>query len=77
MIILVGSKIDQSSIQASLGKPEYSYFFLLKSFMPVLERLGQVISVASSEEVDEQYDLHRAAGHDVVFLCFSPPHQTT
>jgi hypothetical protein len=76
MIILVGSKIAQSAIQTSLGKPEYSYFFLLKSFMPALQRLGQVISVTSTEEVDEQYALHRAAGRDVVFLSFSPPHQT-
>jgi hypothetical protein len=76
MIILVGSKIAQSAIQTSLGKPEYSYFFLLKSFMPALERLGQVISVTSTEEVDEQYALHKAAGRDVVFLSFSPPHQT-
>ncbi len=76
MIILVGSKIDQTSIQAALGKPEYSYFFLLKSFMPALRRLGQVISVESAAEIDEQYSRYRATGQDVVFLSFSPPHQT-
>ena len=36
MIILVGSKIDQATIQSSLGKPEYSYFFLMRDFIPVL-----------------------------------------
>jgi len=30
MIILVCSKIGHANIQASLGKPEYSYYFLLK-----------------------------------------------
>lgn len=76
MIILIGSKIDQSTIQASLGKPEYSYFFLLKDFLPALERLGTVISVKSVAEIDTLYREYRAAGEQVVFLSFSPPHQT-
>ncbi|MDD0844985.1 glycosyltransferase [Pseudomonas sp. Gutcm_11s] len=76
MIILVGSKIDQSSIQAALGKPEYSYFFLLKDFLPALERLGQVISVKSIEEVNTFYRQYREAGEQVVFFSFTPPHQT-
>ena len=76
MIILVGSKIDQSSIQAALGKPEYSYFFLLKDFLPALERLGQLISVKSIEEVDTLYQQYREAGEQVVFFSFTPPHQT-
>ena len=76
MIILVGSKIDQSTIQASLGKPEYSYFFLLKEFLPALERVGQVISIRHVDEVDALYREHRARGEPVVFLSFSPPNQT-
>lgn len=76
MIILVGSKIDQSSIQAALGKPEYSYFFLLKDFLPALERLGQVISVKSIEEVEALYQQYKEAGEQVVFFSFTPPHQT-
>lgn len=76
MIILVGSKIDQSTIQASLGKPEYSYFFLLKEFLPALERIGQIISVRHVDEVDALYREHSAKGERVVFLSFSPPNQT-
>ncbi|HBX55226.1 glycosyltransferase [Pseudomonas sp. UBA2684] len=75
MIILVGSKIDQASIQGSLGKPEYSYFFLMKDFLPALERLGRVLLVKSTEEIDRLYEQHRAAGEEVVFFSFSPPHQ--
>lgn len=75
MIILVGSKIDQNSIQKSLGMPEYSYFFLLKDFLPALERVGQVIMVRSTEEVQRLYSQYRGAGEEVVFLSFSPPHQ--
>lgn len=75
MIILVGSKIDQASIQGSLGKPEYSYFFLMKDFLPALERLGQVHIVASTERIEALSAQYRAAGEQVVFVSFSPPHQ--
>lgn len=75
MIILVASKIDQASIHGSLGKPEYSYFFLMKDFLPVLERLGRVQVVRSLAEIEQLAAQHRAAGETVVFLSFSPPHQ--
>lgn len=75
MIILVGSKIDQASIQGSLGKPEYSYFFLMKDFLPALERLGTVLPVKSTDEIERLSEQYRAAGEEVVFLSFSPPHQ--
>ncbi|MBF7728982.1 glycosyltransferase [Pseudomonas sp. N040] len=75
MIILVGSKIDQSSIRSSLGKPEYSYFFLMKDFLPVLERLGTVRVVESLEEIAALSERYRAEGEQVVFLSFTPPQQ--
>ncbi|WP_137817363.1 glycosyltransferase [Pseudomonas sp. 2FG] len=75
MIILVGSKIDQSTIQASLGKPEYSYFFLMKDFMPALEQIGTVILVKSLVEIESLYARYRAEGQPIIFLNFSPPHQ--
>lgn len=76
MIILVASKIDQASIHSSLGKPEYSYFFLMKDFLPVLERLGRVQVVHSLVEIERLTAQYQAAGESVVFLSFSPPHQT-
>lgn len=75
MIFLVASKIDQASIHGSLGKPEYSYFFLMKDFLPVLERLGRVQVVQTLAEIEQLAAQHRAAGETVVFLSFSPPHQ--
>lgn len=75
-LILIGSKINQDSIQRSLGKPEYSYFFLMKEFIPALQRLGTVVEVKSLDEVDALYDLHSAQGRKVIFLSFSPPQQT-
>lgn len=76
MIILVSSKISQTDIQASLGKPEYSYFFLMKEYIPALERVGTVIVVDEIVQVDDLYSQYVAAGEQVVFLSFSPPHQT-
>jgi hypothetical protein len=75
-LILIGSKINQGSIQRSLGKPEYSYFFLMKEFIPALQRLGTVVEVRSLDEVDALYDQHGAQGRKVIFLSFSPPQQT-
>lgn len=75
MIILIGSKIRQSDILDSLGKPEYSYFFLMKDFIPALERVGRVLEVQSADEIDRLYANLSAQGEDVVFLSFSPPQQ--
>ncbi|MDP3847596.1 MAG: glycosyltransferase [Pseudomonas sp.] len=75
MIILISSKIGQADIHAALGKSEYSYFFLMKDFIPALERVGTVIQVKNLAEIESLYAGYRAAGQDVVFLSFSPPHQ--
>ncbi len=76
MIILVNSKISQSNIVESLGKPEYSYYFLLREFLPALEQIGTLIQISSLDEVDTLYDQYTAAGEDVIFLSVSPPQQT-
>ena len=76
MIIIVNSKVSSASIQGSLGKPEYSYYFLLKQFMPALEQIAQVISVESSDEVDPLYRELSQSGKNVLFLSVSPPQQT-
>ncbi|MEO4048035.1 glycosyltransferase [Pseudomonas sp. CAU 1711] len=76
MIILVCSKISQASIQASLGKPEYSYYFLLKEFLPALERIAQIEVLDSVADVDSLYRQYTEAGEAVLFLSVSPPHQT-
>lgn len=75
MIILISSKIDETDIQAALGKPEYSYFFLMKDFMPALQRVGNVMLVKSVAEIESLHARYHAEGQAVVFLSFSPPHQ--
>lgn len=76
MIILVSSKISQTDIHASLGKPEYSYFFLMKDFLPALEQIGTVIQVQSRDEIDAFHARYSAQGEAVIFISVSPPHQT-
>jgi len=77
MIIIIYSETNAGSIVANLGLPEYSYYFVLKEFRPVLEQLGIVVTVTDpAREVDDIYRSATAHGEACVFLSFSPPHKT-
>lgn len=77
MRFLVYSEVTAANISTSLGLPEYSYYFVLKEFTPVLEQLGEVTVVEDpAREVDPLYFKALAAGERCVFLSFSPPHKT-
>lgn len=77
MLFIIYSATDESSIKSDLGLPEYSYYFVLKEFRPLLERLGRVVVVKRPEvEVDPLYDECVANGEPCVFLSFSPPNKT-
>lgn len=77
MIIIVYSKTTDDNIQSRLGFPEYSYYFVLKEFLPVLHQLGIVIRVRDpAREVDPIYHSAVRHGESCVFLSFTPPHQT-
>jgi len=78
MEIIVYSETTEDTVKRNLGKPEYSYYFVLKQFLPVLEELGKVISVRDPEtEVDPIYSEARRTSEDCVFLSFAPPHKTS
>jgi hypothetical protein len=78
MKFILYSDIDAASIRNSLGKPEYSYYFVLKAFQPVLEQLGAVELVRNpAEEVDPIFEACAARGEDCVFVSFSPPNVVT
>jgi glycosyltransferase involved in cell wall biosynthesis len=76
MNFILYSDINDSSISQSLGRPEYSYYFVLKAYRPVLESLGRVHVVSSTAEVDPLYKQLLAAGEDSLFLSFTPPQKT-
>ncbi|SFY15643.1 glycosyltransferase [Pseudomonas sp. NFACC36] len=76
MNFIIYSDVNGHSISQSLGRPEYSYYFVLKAYRPVLESLGRVHVVASVAEVDPLYQTLQQSGEDCLFLSFSPPHKT-
>ncbi|MHC8316995.1 glycosyltransferase [Pseudomonas sp. LB3P31] len=76
MNFILYSDVNDSSISQSLGRPEYSYYFVLKAYRPLFESLGQVHVVASSAEVDPLYRQLLQAGQDCLFISFAPPHKT-
>jgi hypothetical protein len=76
MNFILYSDVNDSSISQSLGRPEYSYYFVLKAYRPVLESLGRVHVVSTTTEVDPLYRQLLSAGEESLFLSFSPPQKT-
>lgn len=76
MRFLVYSEVNSENIAQSLGLSEYSYYFVLKEFLPVLRELGEVSVVKDPREVDPLYAKAHRAGIPCVFLSFTPPHKT-
>lgn len=77
MRFLVYSEVTEATIASNLGLPEYSYYFVLRDFLPALRLLGEVVVIKDPQsEVDALYDAAREAGESCVFLSFSPPHKT-
>lgn len=77
MKFLVYSEVNAETIASSLGQSEYSYYFVLKEFLPVLRELGEVQVVKDPlQEVDRLYAQARRRGERCVFLSFTPPHKT-
>lgn len=76
MIFFVYSKLNQHTITENVGVPEYSYYFVVKEFIPVLQQLGEVIVVDSPDQVDALYEQASNQGKQAYFLSFMPPHLT-
>ncbi|WP_256585107.1 MULTISPECIES: glycosyltransferase [unclassified Pseudomonas] len=76
MNFILYSDVNDRSISQSLGRPEYSYYFVLKAYRPVLESLGRVYVVSSTADVDPLYRQLLQAGEESLFLSFTPPQKT-
>ena len=77
MIFLVHSETDAATVRRNLGLAEYSYYFVLREFLPVLRRLGIVVPVRDPlRDVDAIHANAAQQGEECVFLSFSPPHRT-
>ena len=75
MKLIVHSPVHQNSLQQNLGKPEYSYFFVLKQFLPVLRRLGDVIVVEDAADIDACCERAMQDGTPCLFISCAPPHR--
>ena len=77
MKFILHSNITDDTILDHLGAPEYSYYFVLKAFQPVLADLGSVELIRNPEsEVDPIYNGCLLRGEPCVFFSFGPPHKT-
>ena len=77
MIILVYTKYNSDTIEESIGESEYSYYFVLKKFLPVLQQIGEVHRVEDpSIEVDVAYENALKENQVCIFLSFTAPHNT-
>jgi glycosyltransferase involved in cell wall biosynthesis len=77
MILIIHTSTATTQIPQQLGRPEYSYRFVVDEFRPLLEELGIVIEVSDPQnEVDAIYANCRLHSEDCLFLCFMPPNKT-
>jgi glycosyltransferase involved in cell wall biosynthesis len=76
MILLVHTSTAHQDLPQQVGRPEYSYRFVLHEFMPVLEQLGTVVEISDpGQEVDSIYAACAERGEACLFLCFLPPNK--
>ncbi|MEE8291908.1 MAG: hypothetical protein V3R80_10520 [Candidatus Tectomicrobia bacterium] len=69
------SEVTENTILSSLGQPQYSYYFLLKSFRRVFESIGEVVVVEDPYvEVDALYDDCLKRGESCIFVSVTPPY---
>lgn len=78
MVIIVHSAETKGSIAANIGGLDYSYYFVLKKYRPVLEKFAFVIEIRNpGSEVDAIYRNCQVRGEPCLFLSFTPPFKTT
>lgn len=71
MKILVYCALNSDNIRTSLGTADYSYYFVMQRFLPLLREFGEV-EVLSEPPVDEmvaRYQQHQ----ECIYLAFTPP----
>ena len=76
MLFYCYSEFGDSTIESRLGDADYSYYFVLKAYIPLLERLGstkvlEVIDDTFRKECQSAVD----SGTECYFFAFAPPHK--
>jgi hypothetical protein len=91
-VFVLHAEQHEETIAGWLGHAEYSYYFVLRAFRPVLETIGAVVTVRDVGEEDSDgksrevldvagqieavVEIARRLGHPALHLSFSPPHRT-
>lgn len=74
---LVYSPQSSGNIADAMGLADYSYYFVMRRFVPVLRRIGLVIEVHDPvREADRLHAILQRLGIDSVLLSFAPPNKT-
>ena len=74
MKILVYSPLDSRKIETSLGTADYSYYFVMQRYLPLLEEYGEVV-VLDSPPDDSSVQKHLESDA-CIYLSFLPPNKT-
>ncbi len=77
MLFIVYSLFSEKYIAANLGVQEYSYYFVLKKYLPLLRQLGEVVVVENPAlEVDPLYAEAKSRQQACLYLSFTAPQNT-
>lgn len=71
---LVYCPYNDRSVIECLGEPDYSYYFVMRRFLPLLKHRGLVTVVPSLASLREACAESRAALREPLGLVFAPPH---
>ena len=71
--ILCYCEFSDQSITEKLGAADYSYFYVQQAYIPVLEKLGDVVVLDSLQGIHDHAN-NRLLG-SVIVLAFVPPHK--
>src|SRR4051794_35775352 len=76
MIFFVYVTEDDNSIGRNLGVADYSYFFVMKLFLPILKQFGKVVMIKDLARLDAKFDALQARNQSALLFAFTPPHKT-
>lgn len=70
MRFLLYTKINDKTVKHSLGLPEYSYYFVYKGFKSIFAAIGEIITVCSKEEIENNHKKSVLEGVDCLVVFF-------
>jgi glycosyltransferase involved in cell wall biosynthesis len=75
MTFFVYTQQNETSIESCLGFVDYSYFFVMQKFLPVLRRLGRTVIVSDVAGTEVLAEERLVPDKRDVLFCFAPPHR--